>query len=323
MHEQIWSYIDGLLPQKHAVVQINALYHMMRDYPRRGGKMLRGSLALLTAQAYGSTLDRALPLAAALELFQNWVLIHDDIADNSEERRGLPALHQLHGVPLALNAGDALHVYMWQAVFDCPVDVRAEFLHMIHRTAEGQHIDLSWVAEQTWDISVNRYLEMVQLKTAYYTIIGPLQMGMKTAGHQAHPLLTEAGLCLGSAFQIRDDVLNLTAEFDTYGKEIGGDLWEGKRTLITTDFLTQASDDQRAFFLKAMNQPRSDKRAEDMETLHTWLLESGATHRAMEVAQTEAERGLTLLSEVFADAPHRHPVERILSVVRNLVTRSF
>lgn len=317
----ILNFIDQLLPKHHPLPEIDLLYRMMRDYPDRGGKHIRGLLVLFTAQAFHADAEHALPLAAGVELFQNWVLIHDDIEDDSEERRGSPALHRLHGMPLALNAGDALHVYMWQAVFMGPAQARDEFVHMIHRTAEGQHMDLSWVEHARWDIAEQDYLHMVQLKTAYYTVISPLRLGMLAAGYQPDPRCIELGLALGAAFQIRDDVLNLVAEGDAYGKELAGDLWEGKRTLMLLHWLEHASSEQREFFLQAMNKPRSQKDPAEIARIHQWLVESGAVDYAMEVANREAERGLALLQAVLADAPNQEMAQHILHLLQSLATR--
>jgi len=101
-------YIFNFLPLRHDIPEIDLLYQMMRDYPSRSGKGLRPGLLLLFNRAYGGNDSQAINTAAALELFQNWIVIHDDIEDQSDLRRGLPALHIKHGVPLALNAGDAL-----------------------------------------------------------------------------------------------------------------------------------------------------------------------------------------------------------------------
>ncbi|WP_370657334.1 polyprenyl synthetase family protein [Deinococcus sp. KNUC1210] len=245
--------------------ELQLLYRMLLDYPERGGKGLRSELLLLAAQAYGvqpgsAAWDRALWLAVTLELFQNWVLIHDDIADDSEERRGQPALHRTYGVPLALNAGDALHAYMWEALLNADLPAAyAEILNMIHRTAEGQHLDLAWMEHREWNLTPADYLEMVRLKTAYYTVVVPLRLGALAGGVVPPSEFEAAGTALGAAFQIRDDVLNLIGDAQLYGKEIGGDLLEGKRTLILLRWLEDAPTDQRASFLAQMNLPRSEK----------------------------------------------------------------
>ncbi|MFC4637186.1 polyprenyl synthetase family protein [Deinococcus hohokamensis] len=329
MRADLLSRVLSLLPEPAGRPELRHYAEMLRDYPQRGGKGIRSELLLASARAHGVAPDTAawegaLWLAAALELFQNWVLIHDDIEDDSEERRGRPALHRLHGLPLALNAGDALHAYMWAAVHRAGVPGAMDaFLAMIHRTAEGQHLDLSWVEHGEWALQPADYLEMVRLKTAYYTVVVPLQLGARAAGTQPHPDFEPAGLALGAAFQIRDDVLNLTGDAVKYGKEIAGDLLEGKRTLIVLHWLTQAPEAQRQTFLDQMRRPRSEKDPAVTAQLHQWLLDSGSVAHAQALADAEAARGLALLERAFAPlpTPERAAAHELLGAMRALATR--
>ena len=319
--------IAGLLPSGSERPELQDFYALLRDYPARGGKGIRSELLLQSALAHGvregtAAWDSALWLAASLELFQNWVLIHDDIADDSEERRGQPALHRQYGVPLALNAGDALHAYMWGALLHAGVpDAGGEVLTMIHRTAEGQHLDLAWVDAGRWDLSEADYRLMVQLKTAYYTVVYPLRLGALAAGRAPDPRFTPAGLALGAAFQIRDDVLNLIADAWRYGKEIGGDLLEGKRTLIALHWLAGAPEAQRAAFLALMARPRAAKDPQAVREIMGWMLASGALDHAQAVAAQEAGKGLALLQDALSELPDREAAGRILAVTRQLATR--
>ena len=327
MRPELLSRVLSLLPQAGRRPELNVYAHMLRDYPQRGGKGIRSELLLASARAHGAqqstpAWEGALWLAAALELFQNWVLIHDDIEDDSEERRGQPALHRLHGVPLAINAGDGLHAYMWAAVHRAGVPgSMEEFLDMIHRTAEGQHLDLSWVEQRTWTLTEADYLEMVQLKTAYYTVVVPLRLGALAAGAPPAQAFTEAGLALGAAFQIRDDVLNLTGDPTRYGKEIGGDLLEGKRTLIVLHWLAAAPEAQRAAFVEQMRRDRPDKDAAAIAEIHRWLLDSGSVAHAQAFADARAAEGLTLLEGALQLAPDQAAVRELLDAMRALATR--
>lgn len=329
MRPELLTLLLSLLPS-HQRPELQQLDAMLRDYPLRGGKGLRSELLLLSAQAYGLTpagphWDAAQWLAVTLELFQNWVLIHDDIADDSDQRRGLPALHREYGVALALNAGDALHAYMWAAVeramqAGCHAAF-TEVLQMVHRTAEGQHLDLTWVQAGQWALTEEDYLEMVRLKTAWYTVIMPLRLGALAAGHTPPAQFEAAGLALGAAFQIRDDVLNLQGDEALYGKEIGGDLLEGKRTLMTLHWLAQAGEGQRQYFLEMMALPRPAKTAEQLATVLGWLRQSGSLDYAQRYAQQEGERGLALLREALAGAPQPRFADQILQLVEGYVTR--
>ena len=327
MRPELLDLVLGLLPETHSRPELTQFYAMLRDYPNRGGKGLRSKLLLLSAQAHGVELpsvqwESALWLGAVLELFQNWVLIHDDIEDDSEARRGKPALHRLHGMPLALNAGDALHAYMWQALSNAGVPgAFEEVLTMIHRTAEGQHLDLSWVQGGEWALSENDYLEMVRLKTAYYTVVIPLRLGALSAGLIPSAAFLPAGAALGAAFQIRDDVLNLQDDAGEYGKEIGGDLWEGKRTLITLHWLASAPAQQREAFLAQMRRPRDQKDPQVVARILQWLRDSGSLEYAQRRASILGERGLALLREALSGASNAAAASRIVELARSYVTR--
>ncbi|WP_415784583.1 polyprenyl synthetase family protein [Deinococcus saxicola] len=327
MRPDLLSRVLSLLPERGARPEYQQYYDMLRDYPRRGGKGIRSELLLASARAHGVVGDTpqweaALWLAAALELFQNWVLIHDDIEDDSEERRGKPALHRLHGSPLAINAGDALHAYMWAAVHRANVPGGMdEFLNMIHHTAQGQHLDLCWVEGRRWDLVEDDYLEMVRQKTAYYTVVIPLRLGALAAGVKPSEQFGPAGLALGTAFQIRDDVLNLEGDAVKYGKEIGGDLLEGKRTMIVLHWLRTAPGAQRQAFLKQMGLNRPDKDPQTIADIHRWLLDSGSVTYAQDYAHAQAEEGLALLSQAFEKASDQAAAGELLGAMRELATR--
>jgi geranylgeranyl diphosphate synthase, type II len=320
--DAISSFVENLLPNDHPIPEIALLYRMMRDYPARGGKMIRSKLLVASALAHGGSFERALPLAVALELFQNWILIHDDIEDDSLERRGRPALHREHGMPLALNAGDALHVYMWQVVYQSGISgAMPEFFEMIHQTAEGQHMDLGWVEHGRWDITQADYLELVRRKTARYTVVSPLKLGALAAGCVPDDRLTQAGLDLGVAFQIRDDVLNLDGDFERYGKEIAGDLYEGKRTLMLVHLLEHGSDQDRAEVLQVMNKPRAEKSESEVARVLELLRACGSIPFAQAVADDYAKRGLETLRASLEALPGREAALEIIQTAEELAIR--
>jgi geranylgeranyl diphosphate synthase, type II len=261
--------LDELLPASHTVPEIDLLYKMMRDYPGRPGKGMRPYLCTTSCAAFGGTEDQALLTAAALELFQNWILIHDDIEDGSEMRRGSPALHKKYHWALALNTGDALHAKMWNSLlWNRPLlgdgrtlDIMGEFAFMINETTEGQQMELDWVVEGDWEISEEDYYQMCTKKTSWYTVISPMRLGGLAAGVGALSLepLAAAGKKLGVGFQIHDDVLNLSAGAK-YGKETADDLLEGKRTLILIKLLSDSTPQDRQRVVEIFSKPREERR---------------------------------------------------------------
>jgi len=309
---------------------------LLRAYPNRPGKTLRGRFVVLSARAHGAPSDDdALTLAAALELFQNWVLVHDDVEDDSDERRGLPALHRMAGVPVAINVGDAMHVHMWGLLLSLPdrppLDRAAAwraFERMILRTAEGQHLDLAWVERQRFDVGESAYLRMVTRKTAYYTVVTPLELGAVCAGITPDPELESAGIDLGIAFQIRDDVLNLTPSDERpddggsgYGKEFAGDLYEGKRTLVLAHLFDRTDPSERARIEAVLRKPRAEKTPEDIERLLGAIARHGSLAYAQRVAEERAARGLAALRRSFASLPGRDASNELTQLFDTLARR--
>lgn len=321
----------GLLPdESHPDPDLRDLARWMRDYPLRGGKRMRGLLVLAATEAHGGDPRAALSVAAALELFQNWVLVHDDIEDDSEERRGAPALHRVVGIPIALNVGDAMHVAMWRALialesrpgFDADA-VRREFLWMIERTAEGQHLDLTWVAHGRFDIGEEAYLAMVRRKTAAYTVVSPLRLGAHASGRQPHADLASIGERLGAAFQIRDDVLNLLPSTEGgYGKEFAGDLYEAKRTLVLAHALAHASSDEAVEAAARLSPPREQRSDDDVRWLLALFERLGSVRYAQERAEALARSALRELEAVLEALPGRDAAARILHTLRSLTERT-
>lgn len=233
----------------------SSLHDLILDYPQRGGKALRPALAIAICLGLGGHLEAVLPTAATLELYHNAFLIHDDIEDESWWRRGKPTMHIDHGIPIAVNVGDAMLSLTLQPLLD-NVDrvglgpalrILRAVAHMTRQTVDGQALELEWVKSNSWQLDDVDYLKMVELKTSWYSFITPLQAGAIAAGAPLDRLvpLETLGRHIGAAFQITDDLLNLRADPEDYGKEIGGDLWEGKRTLMLLHALRSLPDGER------------------------------------------------------------------------------
>lgn len=306
--------------------ELHRFAELQRDYPQRGGKAIRARLVLLSAEAHGAEVEQAVPAAAALELFQNWVLVHDDVEDDSETRRGRPALHRLVGAPLAINVGDAMHVAMWRLLIGIQApwrdEVLNEFVVTIARTACGQHLDLAWVSSGRFDVDEDSYLAMVERKTAYYTVVAPLRLGALVAGVAPDPRFEPAGLALGAAFQIRDDVLNLLPDATgAYGKELAGDLFEGKRTLLLGHAVAHMPERDALRLRELLFRPRDEKSHEEMHEALELIRRSGAIERVQAVAERKARDGLTLLREALSAAKSAAAAEAIVELVETLARR--
>ena len=302
--------------------ELQRFIHILRDYPTRAGKAFRGRLVLLAAEAFGATdTHGAVRVASAIELLQNWALIHDDIADESDTRRGRPSLHRLVGLPVALNAGDALHGLMWQLLLQSPPlplrdEILQEFAQITWTTASGQHLDLVWAERPEFAIAEAEYLEVVKRKTAYYTVVGPLRLGAYVAGATPPAELHSAGEALGIAFQLHDDLLDLASEEIT-GKAVGGDLYESKRTLLLSYALNTASAAARSRAEAILAKPRTEKSAADIAELIALIEHSGAPEYTANLAQQYQARGLASLATALGHLPdaQREPLLTMLTQV--------
>jgi geranylgeranyl diphosphate synthase type II len=252
------------------------LYDLILDYPLRGGKALRPTLAIAMCRALGGLLEAVLPTAATLELYHNAFLIHDDVEDESEIRRGRPTLHADHGVPIAVNVGDAMLTLSLEPLLanvevvglGPALKILAVVARMSRESVEGQAVELAWVRHNTWDLTDDDYRRMVVQKTGWYSFIAPLQVGAVVAGVASRRVdaLVPLGRELGIAFQVTDDLLNLQADVERYGKEIGGDLWEGKRTVMLLHAVRTADARDRARAIEILGRPRPASSASDAAT---------------------------------------------------------
>jgi geranylgeranyl diphosphate synthase type II len=241
-------------------------YRLMLDYPLRRAKGLRPALCIAICRALGGELEEALPSAAALELCHNAFLIHDDIEDGSTMRRGGPALHQTHGVPVALNCGDGLLALTLEPLLrntdvvglGRALRVLEIYATMVREAFEGQAQELHWIDCGAWDLGDADYEAMVAKKTCGYSFVAPGLIGatIARASSEVQAVLTSFLRRLGLAFQIHDDVLNLEEGRTEYGKELAGDLWEGKRTLALLHALRSATESDRSRALQILKKRR-------------------------------------------------------------------
>ncbi|MFZ4635413.1 MAG: polyprenyl synthetase family protein [Saprospiraceae bacterium] len=210
-----------------------------------GGKRLRPALALMAYELFGNDVDAALPVAWAVELFHNFSLMHDDIMDAAPLRRGKPTVHTHWNTTTAILSGDALLIQAYKhlaAFADEPVIPK--LLDAFNRVAigvcEGQQLDLNF--ETRTDVGVDEYLQMIELKTAVL-LGGALEMGAlcARASSEDAAALYQFGCLAGIAFQIQDDLLDTYGDPAKFGKQVGGDILQNKKTLLALKVMESAS----------------------------------------------------------------------------------
>lgn len=289
------------------------LYDALVDYPRRGGRAMRPSLCIAAARAFGGRIEDAVPTAAAIEMLHNALLIHDDIQDESLMRRGKPALHVLHGVPLAINTGDALTLLSLRPLMEnrhilgpqLTIQLIEETERMALESAEGQALELGWRRDNVLALTEADYLEMVMKKTCWLATIHPLRAGalIGSRGLADVDPLVRFGFLLGAAFQVQDDILNLVGDAAAYGKELDGDIHEGKRTIMLLHVLSHATPDERARVEAIFAAPRSERTAEDVRWIRGRMEAFGSIEHGREVANGLAGAARYEFESIFGDLP--------------------
>ncbi len=288
------------------------LYDLIDEFVRRPSKGLRPGLLLATTGMYGGNVEDALPSAAGVELLHSAFLVHDDIEDESLSRRGSPTMHRQVGVPLAVNTGDAMNAHslrmfrsnVRQLGPEAALRIFDEVDHMLIQSLEGQAMELGWVRDNNVAVKPADYFNLVLKKTGWYSFIHPLRIGALIANPQDRDLgrFNRFGALLGAAFQIQDDVLNLEGTRSAYGKEIAGDLWEGKRSLVMVHSLSNATASQRSRLESFLARPRSRRLPREIHEYHELLHECGSVAWARSVAEALTNAAREQMSTAFAGA---------------------
>lgn len=293
------------------------LYKAARHIIGAGGKRLRPYMVLKCCRLVGGREEDAIPTAAALELLHTFTLIHDDIMDEDEKRRGVPTVHSQWGMPIAIVAGDLLFAKVYEAItkFTDPKQVAPKRILQVLKEVseatiticEGQTRDMMFENKET--VSEDEYFEMIQAKTAALFETSARCGGILGGGKKRQlERLGEFGRYSGIAFQVIDDVLGLVADEEVLRKPVGSDIREGKRTLIVVHALEKASKNQRRIILETLgNKSASSKKIRETIELINSL---GSIDHAKEAAEKYIERA----KEALAGFPATEDREDLLSL---------
>jgi geranylgeranyl pyrophosphate synthase/uncharacterized protein with NAD-binding domain and iron-sulfur cluster len=312
-------------PQQH-------LYALVKDFIGRSGKGLRPALCVATARALGGRAEDAFPAAAGIEMLHNAFLVHDDIEDGSDSRRGMDTMHRRAGVPIAVNTGDAMNALAMRLFRKsgeqlgpvAALRIFDEVDHLIVETLEGQAMELGWVRDNDLTVGADDYLRLVLKKTAWYSFIHPMRIGALVANGDDRNLsrFDRFGYLIGLAFQITDDVLNLNGNVARYGKEINGDLWEGKRTLMLTHALGNANRTDRAWIGEFLTRPRERRLPREVLRLHQLIAGGGSIQWAQQSAAAFAKAAAREFdSSAFAGVPASPDLDWLRACTDFLVQR--
>ena len=263
----------------------DAMMHLIEG----GGKRMRATLPWLVAKAVGDTHSGLLDIGAAIETVHNFTLVHDDIMDDDDVRRGRNAVHIEYDMPTAINAGDAMLAIAFERLVQAenlePRDVAPlvnRIAWMVRRVSEGQQLDIEF--EERLNVSEEDYLEMIEGKTAVM-FLTCAEIGARVSGadDEVIQLMAQWGLSVGLCFQLMDDLIDVLSDSATLGKPAGSDVAQGKRTLMVIHALQQPDSEAKEILLKVLGKGE-DVAPEDLQAGLIALDELGSIAYAREKA---------------------------------------
>ncbi|MGH2568344.1 MAG: polyprenyl synthetase family protein [Bacteroidota bacterium] len=285
------SYLDEFIQD----AQPRSLYQPIRYVLHGGGKRIRSVLVLVACEAVGGSRDNALHASAAMEFLHNFTLVHDDIMDNATSRRGRTTVHNKWDHNVAILVGDELLALSFRALLRTPSalvhEITKVFTEGVVEVCEGQAYDKEF--ETKARVRLKDYLLMIQKKTAKLVSVSTELGGLAGNGSEREILsLRRYGEHVGRAFQIQDDLLDITADERDFGKAIGSDLQEGKRTFLFLEALRKAKgEDKRLLLAVAKNSGVSRKKIKEFQRIYreTGAIESARTWVAHDLAEAKRE----------------------------------
>ncbi len=297
-----------------------SLYEPIKYALEAGGKRLRPMLTILACNIFSENPYSALPAAAAIEVFHNFTLLHDDIMDNAAVRRGKPSVFNKWGQNSAILSGDAMVICAYKLLYQTPTEYLASVLscfnYMALAVCEGQQFDMEF--ESRDDVTLDEYITMIDKKTAAL-VVGATLIGAITGGaekHNCQKLLTFATE-FGLAFQIQDDLLDAYGTEEQLGKRIGGDIVENKKTFLTITALQMADRTKKREILELL----SDKemgRAEKISRMIAIYDELGVKEHTEREINIRFDKALAALDSIDVAAERLEPMKEI---ARSLLNR--
>lgn len=253
--EKLQEKIEKRLAKKEYEESPIALFQPMTYALKAGGKRLRPVMMLLSAQLYDADVEYVMNPALGIEIFHNFTLLHDDVMDNADLRRGNPTVHKKWNENVAILSGDAMSIKAYQYIVNCKDEHVRQVLDVFNDTAlevcKGQQLDMEF--ETRVDVTLVEYIQMIRYKTAVL-FAGSLKLGaiLGNAPLKDQDLLYEFGVNLGLAFQIQDDYLDVYGDSSVFGKNIGGDILTKKKTYLLLRAVEKASEEQKSLLYSVL-----------------------------------------------------------------------
>lgn len=313
------SLFENYLAQIQYPEEPQQLYSPIIYSMSGGGKRLRPVLLLLCCEAFGGDISEAMSAAAAVEIFHNFTLLHDDIMDNSAVRRGKPSVYAKWGGNVAILSGDAMMIDSFSRLSSISTDklpqITEIFTRMALQVCEGQQYDMDF--EKVEKVSVVEYMRMIELKTSVL-LAGAAKIGAILGGASAEDCqkIYRYALELGIAFQLQDDLLDSYGD-EELGKPIGGDILEGKKSCLMLNAMSRADESDRALLRQLpVDDTLSDE--EKIERVKAIYDKYDVPHLVNQQISTRFDRALSILDTLSVGEER---VEQLKIFARNLMSR--
>jgi geranylgeranyl diphosphate synthase type II len=301
---------DKFFNKRHFPEQPQSLYNPVQYFLELGGKRVRPVLCLMGNELFETIKDDAFVAAAAVELFHNFTLVHDDIMDKAPLRRGKPTVHALYGESTALLGGDVVLVAAYQQLNEIDSAYSKKIIKLFNTTAmevcEGQQLDMDF--EQMDGLTLEQYINMISLKTSVL-LAASLRMGaiLGNAGQGNQEHLYEFGRNLGIAFQVQDDYLDAFGDPTKFGKQIGGDILSNKKTFLLIHALETANTEQK----QQLNQLLQSNPADKVEQVLAIYRACGVEEWALTLKNQYLEIAFQHLEDIAVLSSRKEPLRQL------------
>lgn len=296
------------------------LYEPIEYTLAAGGKRVRPQLAVIASQMFGGKDEEVLPAALALEVFHNFTLLHDDVMDHAEVRRGRPTVHVKWDANTAILSGDQMLIEAYKLLAKIPAEKLPKILQLFNKMGteicEGQQYDVDFESQQ--HVEIDQYLKMIRLKTSVL-LATALQMGayIAGAGEEEQEALYQFGIHVGLAFQIQDDILDVWGDPTTFGKALGGDISCNKKTFVTINALQIADVESLKELQYWFGQTLKDN-TEKIAKVRATYDRLGVRDICEKVVEEYTNKALSIL----ATLPQNEATEQLSQLANKLNTRN-
>lgn len=311
------DYLKGYASPKEPANLYNPIHYILQ----LGGKRLRPVLTLMTAEIFGSNHTKALDAALSIEVFHNFSLVHDDIMDDAPLRRGQQTVHEKWDINTGILSGDAMLIMAYQLFENYNPQVFQSLAKLFSKTAlevcEGQQYDVDF--ETRDDVTIPEYLKMIEYKTA--VLVGAaMKMGAIVAetSEDNQNSIYQFGRLLGIAFQLQDDYLDAFGDPKTFGKQVGGDIIENKKTYLYLKAL-QALDDSDKHRLEQLFSVNLEDNSDKIETVKQYFVASGSAEATKEAIKEYTNKAFEVLATLSISEDKK---QMLKTFGTNLMTRS-